>query len=70
MLRLSRINWRIALPVLGVLFIGLASFFAVRAWQERRSRDPLAGVGPGVYQPPPKPAGDVLPLPPAAPPKK
>jgi cytoskeletal protein RodZ len=70
MLRLSRINWRIALPITGVVVVGLASFLIVRAWQGHRARDPLAGVGPGLYQAPQKPAGEVLPLPAPTPPRK
>lgn len=62
-LLLARINWRIALPVLAVLVVGLASLWSVRAWQDRRTKDPLAGIGPGLYQPAKKLAGETLPVP-------
>ncbi len=65
MLQLSKVNWRVALPTLALLFLigfGIAGY---RIWNEYRSRDPLANLGPGLYHPPQ--GGDVLPLP-AAPP--
>jgi cytoskeleton protein RodZ len=66
LLRLSRVKWRIVLPVAGVLLIVLAALWGVRAYENRLARDPLEGLGPGLYQPPPKPSGETLPLPPPA----
>ncbi len=70
MLRLSRVNWRVALPLLTVALIGVASFVGVRVWQNHRSRDPLEGVGPGLYEPASPLGGDTLPLPPAPAPRR
>jgi cytoskeletal protein RodZ len=61
MLQLSRINWRIALPLIVVLLLAGGGVAGYRLWTDYRSYDPLATLGPGLYQP--APAGDVLPLP-------
>jgi cytoskeletal protein RodZ len=61
MLQFSRLNWRIILPLLAVVGLLLAARWGHRAWQAHRARDPLAGLSPGMYQPP-QPAGDTLPL--------
>ncbi len=64
MLRLSRINWKIALPVLTVGVLAAGTFWAIRAYQNQRAKDPLEGVGPGIYQPTTQTnSGDTLPLP-------
>ena len=70
MLLLSRINWRIALPIAAILVTALVTFLGIRAWQEQRSRDPLAGIGPGLYQPAQKPKGETLPVPAPPPPRR
>jgi cytoskeleton protein RodZ len=70
LLRLSRIKWRIVLPVLGVLLIVLAALWGVRAYENHLAHNPLEGVGPGLYQLPPRPSGETLPLPPPQPAKK
>ena len=51
MYQLSKLNWRIVLPVLAVGLILLCAFVIVRFWSSRKTRDPLAGIGPGLYQP-------------------
>jgi cytoskeletal protein RodZ len=61
MLQLSRINWRIAIPVVVLLFLVGGGLAGYRLWTDYRSHDPLANLGPGLYQP--APGGDVLPLP-------
>lgn len=63
MFQLSRVNWRVALP-LAVILILLASGFGIwRAWTNYKSRDPLADVEPATYRPPQRTSGDVLPVP-------
>lgn len=63
MLQLSRINWRkaklalVAIPFLVVILV------AVYAWRHTQRSDPLAGLGPPVYQPTRPVSGDALPLP-------
>jgi cytoskeleton protein RodZ len=64
MLQLSRVEWRKGLIALGAVVLLVA---AVWAWVTWRHRDPLKGLKPGVYQPPPARSGDTLPLPAPAP---
>ena len=61
MFQLSKVNWRIALPLLFFLLILLAAVWGYRAWRIHRDKDPLAGLGSGLYQP--KKTGDTLALP-------
>ena len=63
MYQLSRINWRILLPVLIAVLTFLAAAYGYRAWKINQTRDPLAELGPGLYQPPKKTNGEILPLP-------
>jgi cytoskeleton protein RodZ len=65
MLLLSKIDWRKGVIVLGVLLaVGLiVAGFA--AWRHHQTRDPLADLKPGVYQPAGNPSAETLPLPPA-----
>lgn len=51
MLQFSKINWRVGLPLLifGIIIAG--SIFGYRAWQERKTEDPLKNLSSGVYQP-------------------
>jgi len=61
MLLLSRLNWRVVLPALLVFVLVVIAVYSYRAWRERRAKDPLQGVSPGLYQP--RKSGDTLPLP-------
>jgi len=63
MFQLSRINWRWAFPVLVFGIVALVGIYSYRAWKIRESRDPLADLGPGLYQPIKTNNGEVLPLP-------
>ncbi len=69
-LLLSRINWRIALPIAGILVTALVTYLGIHAWQDQRARDPLAGIGPGLYKPAQRPAGETLPVPAPPPPRR
>jgi len=69
-LQLAKVNWRVALPTLGVALALLLAILGYRAWRAHRSKDPLATLGPGVYQPAEKQSGDTLPLPPSVQPKR
>ncbi len=69
MLQLSKVNWRVALPSLGAALALLVLILAYRSWRGHQSRDPLNDLGPGLYQPAQKQAGDTLPLPPPQPKK-
>jgi cytoskeletal protein RodZ len=48
---LSKINWRIALPVLGTALLFWVIYTGYKAWKGHSRRDPLAGVKPALYQP-------------------
>lgn len=63
MFQLSRVNWRIALPVGGTIILLFAIFWIYRAWNTHKAKDPLADVKPGVYQPQKKNSGNTLPVP-------
>jgi cytoskeletal protein RodZ len=69
-LQLAKVDWRVALPSLGAALALLIGILGYRAWRSHQLKDPLATLGPGLYQPPDGQSGDTLPLPPAAPPKK
>ena len=69
-LQLAKVDWRVALPSLGVALALLLAIVGYRAWRAHQSKDPLATLGPGVYQPADKQSGDTLPLPSSVPPKK
>lgn len=64
MLRLSQVPWRVVLPVLILLLIVVLATWIYQAREHALTRDPLRGVPPARYEPPPA-AGDTLPLPPA-----
>lgn len=63
MFQLSRVNWRIALPLGGGLILLLAIFGIWRAWSTYKAKDPMADIPPAVYQPQKRSSGDVLPVP-------
>ena len=51
MLQLSRVKWQWVFPLLlgtGIVVVGA---WAVRTWQQKPKRDPLNGLGSGLYQP-------------------
>jgi len=68
MLQLSKVNWRVALPSLGLALALLVLILGYRVWRSQKAKDPLRGLGPGLYEQ--KQAGETLPLPPASPAKK
>lgn len=73
MLQFSKVNWRIVGPSLVVVLTVFLVAYGIRSWIQKKNEDPLKGLGPGLYQPKPDAAGEVLPLPaptpaPAAPP--
>ena len=66
-LRLSKINWIIVLLVSTGVILLVAFVLAYRAWRSHRSADPLAKLGPGLYQSAQSNSGELLPLPVAKP---
>ena len=65
MLQLSKVNWRVALPSLGIALALLVVILGYRVWRGHHAKDPLSNLGSGLYQP--KQSGDTLPLPPVQP---
>ena len=61
MLFLSR-NWGIAAIIVVVAILALGGGAIYRAWQHRKTSDPLKDLGPGVYQPTGQ-SGETLPIP-------
>ena len=61
MLYLSRVNWKYALPVLTVVILVVGSVYGYQAWYRYKNTDPLADLGPGLYQPK-EPQSLLLPL--------
>jgi cytoskeletal protein RodZ len=63
MFRLSRINWRWALPILLLGIVAFVSVYGYRAWKIHQSRDPLSELGSGLYQSTKTNGGETLPVP-------
>ena len=63
MLQLSKIQWRLLVPLVGLVAVIGISIWAWRAWHSHQTKDPLVNLGPGLYQTPTNTAGLSLPLP-------
>lgn len=61
---LTRLPWRILLPVIVVVVVAVVAVWAIRRNAEQKPKDPLQDLGPGLYQGPKKSPGQTLPLPP------
>lgn len=61
MLHLSRVNWRLAFPLVLLGLILLIALLSYRVYTNSRTNDPLKDLGPGLYQP--KGNGETLPIP-------
>lgn len=61
-LQLSKVNWRIAAVVVGVLVTVAAVFLGISMLERHAARDPLKELPPGLYQSTSRPSGDTLPL--------
>lgn len=61
----SRVPWGIVAPVAILLLLITLAVLGLQAWKRKQAQDPLAGLGPGIYQPVSNapPAVDVLPIP-------
>ncbi len=60
---LSRVPWKIVLPVVIVVALMGLAVWAVRRNADRKTVDPVQDLGPGLYQGPKKSSGQTLPLP-------
>jgi cytoskeleton protein RodZ len=63
MLQLSKMNWQVGLWIIGLALVCSVSLGVYFAWQSYSSADPLAKLGPGLYQAPQAHSGELLPLP-------
>ncbi|MCL5097549.1 MAG: helix-turn-helix domain-containing protein [Candidatus Omnitrophica bacterium] len=63
MLEFAKLNWRITLGIFVLLLVVVLGIWGFLAWQSRPPEDPLAGLGPGLYQSPASGPDQVLPLP-------
>lgn len=61
-LQLSKINWRIALPVGGGVLVCVVLVMAVRAWKTQPTNDPAADLKPALFDA--RSSGETLPVPP------
>ena len=66
MLQLSKVDWRKALIGLGAVAAIAIIASVIVAARHHRTREPLPGVQPGLYQPTNKNSGETLPVPPPA----
>ncbi len=62
MFQLSRIDWRLALPLLAGAALLVGGIIGYQAWRERAKHDPLAELRPALYQAKPVSLGETLPL--------
>ena len=67
MLQLSKLNWKVLLPLLAISIGVVTIIFVYRSVKLEQSKDPLRNLGSGQYQPARKQTGETLPLPPASP---
>lgn len=63
MFQLSKVNWRIVLPLVAITIFLLVGFGIWRLWNSHKAKDPLADVTAGVYQSQKKDSGNTLPIP-------
>ncbi len=67
-LQLSKVNWQVALPILGILVLLVGIVWGISACRSRATEDPLSRLGKGIYQP--ANSGESLPLPGNQPPRR
>ncbi len=65
-LMLSKINWKVAIVVGGVVIVLGVSATVYASWRHYKNSDPLAGLTPTIYQAQ-NSGGETLPLPTASP---
>jgi cytoskeleton protein RodZ len=64
LLQLTKVNWRVAAPILAALCLLVLMILVFRFWQSRPVEDPLKTLGPGIYQSrQTNRSGETLPLP-------
>ena len=64
MLQLSKVNWRVVLPLLLVVVLLIVTVWAFRRYKTFQANDPLKSLGSGMYEPRQTNfSGEILPLP-------
>jgi cytoskeletal protein RodZ len=63
MLRLSSMDWRKGLVLVGLFFLLVLAGIGLLVRQHYRNADPLHGLKPALYQPNPGASGETLPVP-------
>jgi cytoskeleton protein RodZ len=61
-LQLSKVNWRTAVIFIAAAAVLVGIISGISLWRHRKAADPLANLGPGVYQP--AQSGETIPVPP------
>jgi cytoskeletal protein RodZ len=68
--QLSRVDWRLWLPIVSFLLVAVLGIWIYRAVKSQQAEDPLRDLGPGLYQPAKPTGNDVLPVPAPAQPRR
>ena len=63
MYQLSKVKWRVVLPLLGVTCLVLLGWWGVESWRKARNSDPLTRLSPGLYKPSQDQSAETLPFP-------
>ncbi len=63
MYQLSKLNWRVMAPLLGITLLALIFIGSYRVYKSVQARDPLADLGPGLYQADPDDYSNTAPIP-------
>ncbi len=61
--QLSRVDWRLWLPIVSVLVVAGLAIWIYRAVKTRQAEDPLRDLAPAIYQPAKPTGSDTLPVP-------
>jgi hypothetical protein len=63
LLQISKVPWQWAVLLVGLALVLGIGWAAYRSWQHIQTRDPLKGLGPGIYSNSPAHSGEILPIP-------
>jgi cytoskeletal protein RodZ len=69
MLKVAQLNWQLWAIVIGVIVFVGGGLWGYGTWRRYKTQDPLANLGPGIYEAPRTNSGEFLPLPTNSPPR-